>query len=92
MPFSTKSTFGKNHHKCGITEYLGQFDIVKGEAEQAVLSDGHADAEVDEQRRQSAAGRQTDGYDGDEQYCRADQQDLVEVVDSQGLDPFNFVA
>lgn len=92
MPFRTESTLGKNHHKCGITQHLGQFDVVKGEAEQAVLPDGDADAEVDEQRWQPTPGCQADGYDGDEQYCRADQQDLIEVVDSQGPGPFNFVA
>jgi hypothetical protein len=92
MPFRTESTLGENHHKCGVTQYLGQFDVVKREAEQAVLSNGDTDAEVDEQRRQPAPGGQADGYDGDEQHCRADQQDLIQVVDSQGLDPFNFVA
>lgn len=92
MPGRTESTFGKNHHKCRISQHLSQFDVVKGETERTVLPYGDADAEVDEQGGESAAGGQADGDDGDEQNGRADQQDLVEVVDSQGADPFNFVA
>lgn len=91
MPLRAEPAFGKNHHKCRITEHLGQLDVVEGEAERAVLPYGDADAEVDEQGGKAAAGRQADGDDRDEQYSRADQQDLVEVVDSQGTGPFNFV-
>jgi hypothetical protein len=92
VPLRAKPAFGENHHKCRISEHLSQFDVVEGETEGPVLSYGNADAEVDEQGGKAASGRQADGDDGDEQYGRADQQDLVEVVDSQGTGPFNFVA
>ena len=51
---------------------------------EAVLADGDADAEVDEQAGQPAAGGDPDGRDRDEQDEGADEQELVEVVDSQG--------
>jgi hypothetical protein len=92
LPLRTEAALGENHHKRRISEHLGQLDVVEGEAERTVLSYGDADSEVDEEGGKSAAGRQANGYDGDEQYGGTDQQDLVEVVDSQGTGPFNFVA
>jgi hypothetical protein len=49
----------------------------------AVLAHEDADAEVDEQAREPAAGGDPDGRDGDEQDDGADEQELVEVVNSQ---------
>jgi hypothetical protein len=53
----------------------------------AVLAHEHADAQVDEQAGESAARGDPDRCDGDEQDERADEQELVEVVDSQGPFP-----
>jgi hypothetical protein len=49
----------------------------------AVLAHGDADAQVDEQAGEPAARGDPDRCDGDEQDDRADEQELVEVVDSQ---------
>ncbi|GGR62199.1 hypothetical protein GCM10010236_14320 [Streptomyces eurythermus] len=53
------------------------------DAADAVLAHEDADAEVDEQAGEPAAGGDPDGRDGDEQDGGADEQELVEVVNSQ---------
>ncbi|GGS29950.1 hypothetical protein GCM10010238_18640 [Streptomyces griseoviridis] len=50
----------------------------------AVLPHGDADGQVDEEAGEPAARRDADRRHGDEQDERADEQELVEVVDSQG--------
>ncbi|GGR00034.1 hypothetical protein GCM10010280_55070 [Streptomyces pilosus] len=49
----------------------------------AVLADGDAYAQVDEQAGEPAARGDPHRDDGHEQHDRADEQQLVEVVDSQ---------
>ncbi|GGM04241.1 hypothetical protein GCM10010129_54760 [Streptomyces fumigatiscleroticus] len=49
----------------------------------AVLAHGDADGQVDEQAGQPAARGDPDRCHGHEQDERADEQELVEVVDSQ---------
>ncbi|GGX45745.1 hypothetical protein GCM10010515_10640 [Streptomyces fructofermentans] len=53
----------------------------------AVLAHGDADPQVDEQAGEPAARGDAYRRDRDEQDERADEQELVEVVDSQGLIP-----
>ncbi|GHA05873.1 hypothetical protein GCM10010389_51700 [Streptomyces echinoruber] len=53
------------------------------DAADAVLAHEDADGQVDEQAGQSAARGDPDRCDGDEQDERADEQELVELVDSQ---------
>ncbi|GAA1008545.1 hypothetical protein GCM10009564_21300 [Streptomyces thermogriseus] len=50
---------------------------------EAVRADEHADPQVDEQAGEPAARGDPDRRDRDEQDDRADEQELVELVNSQ---------
>ncbi|MET9516795.1 hypothetical protein [Streptomyces sp. NPDC002994] len=55
--------------------------------ENAVLPYGDPDPEVQQQTGESASGRNAYRRDGDEQNERADEQEFIELVDSQRAVP-----
>ncbi|GAA3372474.1 hypothetical protein GCM10020367_27530 [Streptomyces sannanensis] len=57
-----------------------------------VLACGDPDSQVEEQAGKPAAGRDAHCRDGDEQDERADEEKLVELMDSQRPDPFVLIA
>ena len=87
LPLRAQTALGQDHDQGGVADDLGQLGVVELDVADAVLPDGDADAEVDEQAGEPAAGRDADRRHGDEQDERADEQELVEVVDSQGPFP-----
>jgi hypothetical protein len=83
LPLGVQAAFGQDQHQGGVAQHLGELGIVELHAE-AVLPDDDADAQIEQEAGQSAAGGQPDRRHGDEQDERTDQKELVEVVDSQG--------
>ncbi|GGU86120.1 hypothetical protein GCM10010211_60290 [Streptomyces albospinus] len=64
---------------------MGQFGVAEDDAADAVLPYGDAYPQVDEQAGEPAARGEPYRGNSDEQYERADQQEFVEVFDSQEL-------
>lgn len=83
FPLRAESTFGQDHDEGAVADHLRQFGVVELDVEQAVPADGHADAEIQQQARQPAARGQAHSCHGHEQDQRADEQEFVELVDSQ---------
>lgn len=85
FPLGAQAALGEDHDQRGIAEELGQLGVVEDDATRAVLAYGDAYPQVDEQAGEPAARGEPHRGDRDEQYERADQQEFVEVVDSQEL-------
>jgi hypothetical protein len=66
-----------------VSDDLGQFGVVEADVADAVLAHGDADPHVHEQAGEPAARGDPDRCHSDEQDERADEQKLVEMVDSQ---------
>ncbi|GAA4949979.1 hypothetical protein GCM10023238_15370 [Streptomyces heliomycini] len=82
-PLRAQTALGQDHDQGRVSDDLGQLGVVEVDVAEAVLAQGDADAQVDEQAGEPAARGDPDRCDGDEQDDRADEQELVEVVDSQ---------
>ena len=78
-----RDALGEDHDEGRVADDLRQLRVVERDVEEAVLAQGDADAQVQEQAGEPAAGRDAYRHDGDEQNERADEQEFVERVDSQ---------
>ncbi len=87
FPLRSEPALGQDDDQGGVADHLRQLGVVELDVEDAVLSEGDADAEVQEQAGESAARGDPYGRHGDEQHERADEQEFVERVDSQGQVP-----
>jgi hypothetical protein len=83
LPLRAQTTFGQDHDEGRVSDDLGQFGVVEVDVADSVLAHEDADGQVHEQAWEPAARGDPDRCDGDEQDERADEQELVEVVDSQ---------
>lgn len=87
LPLRAEAALGQDHDQGRVPDDLRQFGVVEVDVADPVLAHGDAYAEVDEQAGEPAARRDTNRCHRDEQNERADEQELVEVVDSQRLFP-----
>jgi hypothetical protein len=87
LPLRAEAALGQDHDQGRVPDDLGQFGVVEVDVADAVLAHGDADAQVHEQAGEPAARRDPNRCHRDEQNERADEQELVEVVDSQRLFP-----
>lgn len=83
LPLRAESALGQDHDQGPVADDLDEFGVVELDVADAVLAHGDADGQVDEQAGEPAARGDPDRRHGDEQDERADEQELVEVVDSQ---------
>ncbi len=84
FPLCSESALREDDDQGGVADHLGQLGVVELDVEDAVLPQGDPDAEIQEQAGQPAARGDPDRRHGDEQDERADEQEFVERVDSQG--------
>jgi hypothetical protein len=87
LPLRAQSALGQDHDQGRVSDDLGQLGVVEVDVADAVLAHRDADAQIYEQAGEPAARGDPDRCDGDEQDERADEQELVEVVDGQWLFP-----
>ncbi len=87
LPLRAQTALGQDHDQGRVPDDLGQLGVVEVDVPDAVLAHGDAYAQVDEQAGEPAARGDPYRCDGDEQDERADEQELVEVVNSQRPNP-----
>ncbi len=83
FPLRAQAALREDDDKGRVAQQLGQLGVVEDDAAEAVLPYGDAYPQVDEQAGEPAARGEPYRGHGDEQYERADQQEFVEMVDSQ---------
>lgn len=85
-PTRGQTAFGQDQNQCGVTQNRGQLGVVELQTE-ATLADREAQGEIDQQRREATADRETDGSDCGEQHGRAGEQRKIELLDRQAVIP-----
>ncbi|GAA3098574.1 hypothetical protein GCM10020254_49960 [Streptomyces goshikiensis] len=83
FPLGAQTALGEDHDERRVPDDLGELGIVEHDVADAVLAYRDTYAEVNEQAGEAAARGDAHRRDSDEQYERADQQELIERVDGQ---------
>ncbi len=83
LPLRAEAALGEDHDEGRVADDLRQPGVVEGDVADAVLPDGDADPQVQQEAGEAAPGGDPHGRDGDQQHERADEQEFVELVDSQ---------